>query len=501
MKSLLFLITLLASTNYSGNFEEGDWVSYVNFRYVTSAATDQTVVYFGTTGGVIRYDKFAGEWLQPLTVTDGIPNARIDNIAYDPQWDRIWVSTPSGAAYYDPTLERWYTDDEFPVELARNDYPKYNFEILNTQFGYFYQDGYLIDQYSRRYQLTAGIEDDFDNLYVGTWGRGPVLIDTRFKDLKLLGYGPYSDNISAVVRVGDDFWLGDGSVSISSGALTLFDTKSGEWQWFEPRYTDGLASADLIKGWGDKKEVWLATDYGLTRFKKSNGSFETFADNSSLPSVQILSVAAGRDYVFTGTANGLGYINKSADKKKDHESENDNEDSLAERQLLDRERFVGWHINDLKVIGDYLYMASDKGALRKKLDDNSKFVFLQTEDSKLATEILEISNRGDSLYFLTDNDIVIVNTKTEESSIVTDYSYYPEWRLRDMAADGRNIWAATDIGLWKYRISDGYRRLFTAGDGMISDDIRGMILDGDYLWLATPRGLIRFFWNDPNRGD
>jgi hypothetical protein len=36
---------------------------------------------------------------------------------------------------------------------------------------------------------------------------------------------------------------------------------------------------------------------------------------------------------------------------------------------------------------------------------------------------------------------------------------------------------------------------------MISDDIRGMVLDGDYLWLATPRGLIRFHWNDPRRGD
>jgi len=50
-------------------------------------------------------------------------------------------------------------------------------------------------------------------------------------------------------------------------------------------------------------------------------------------------------------------------------------------------------------------------------------------------------------------------------------------------------------------ISDGYRRLYTVGDGMISDDIRGMVLDGDYIWLATPRGLIRFFWNDPSRGD
>ena len=80
MNSLLIIFTLLASVNYTGNFEEGDWVTYVNFRFITSAATDQSIVYFGTTGGVIRYDKFTGEWLQPLTVTDGIPNSRIGSL-------------------------------------------------------------------------------------------------------------------------------------------------------------------------------------------------------------------------------------------------------------------------------------------------------------------------------------------------------------------------------------------------------------------------------------
>ena len=84
--------------NYTGNFEEGDWVNYTNFRYVTSAAMDQTTVYFGTTGGIIRFDKFSKEWLDPLTVTDGIPDSRIDNIAYDPDWDRIWIATPGPLA-------------------------------------------------------------------------------------------------------------------------------------------------------------------------------------------------------------------------------------------------------------------------------------------------------------------------------------------------------------------------------------------------------------------
>jgi ligand-binding sensor domain-containing protein len=488
-------------TSYTGGFEEGDWVTFTNFRNVTSAATDQTIVYFGTTGGVIRYDIFAKKWLEPLTVTDGLPNERVDNIAYDPEWDRIWVETPSGNAYYDPTLERWYFGGDFPSQYARNDYNSANFSLLNTRFGYFYQDGYLSDRFGRRYMLTHGIADNFDNLFVGTWGMGPVRINTRYNDLDLLPYGPYDYDISNVVKIGDEFWLGDGGVGLGSGALTRFKIKSGEWEWYEPMYTDGLASARLINGWGDKNTVWLGTGYGLTRYNIKDNSFMTLADNSSLPSVNVLSVVVGPEYVFTGTTNGLGYIEKSMKKKADVNSSEAEQDSISLIEESNRERFIGWQINDLKIIGDYLYLASDRGALRKNLSDDSKFTFLETEDGKLSTEILEIIARGDSLYFLTNNDIVIVNTETEESSVVTDLSYFPDWRLRKIAADGENIWAATDIGLWKYRISDGYRRLYTAGDGMISDDIRGMVLDGDYLWLATPGGLIRFFWNDPSRGD
>ncbi|UCC79540.1 MAG: hypothetical protein JSW64_14945, partial [Candidatus Zixiibacteriota bacterium] len=302
MKSALLLITILSSINYTGSFEEGDWVNFTNFRFVTCATMDQTMVYFGTTGGVIRYDKFMEKWLDPLTVTDGIPNQRIDNIAYDPEWDRVWVSTPSGDAYYDPTLQRWYSGGEFPAQYARNDYNRGNFSILNTQFGYFYQDGYVSDRYGRRYQLTRGIADDFDNLYVGTWGMGPVHINTRYNDLNMIPYGPYDDNISTVIKIGDDFWLGDGEAALTSGALTLFNTRKGEWQWFEPRYTDGLASARLLNGWGDKNTTWLGTEYGLIRYNKKNGEFTAFADNSSLPSVEVLSVAVGAEYVFTGTA-------------------------------------------------------------------------------------------------------------------------------------------------------------------------------------------------------
>ncbi len=507
MNLACLIFSFIVSIGYTGGFEEGDWVTYTNFRYVTSVAMDQTTVYFGTTGGVIRFDKFTKEWLNPLTITDGIPDSRIENIAYDPDWNRIWVSTRMGNAYYDPTLQRWYSGGEFPEGLARNDYHPRDYGILNMEFGYFYQDGYLTDRNFQKYQLTRGEADDFDNLYVGTWGWGPVLINTRYKDLEMIPFGPYGENITRIVSIGDEFWLGDGGGDLTSGALSMFDLRDGVWRWFQPRYTDGLGTAKLTDGWGDKKNVWLGTNYGLVRYDKNNNSFRTYADNTSLPSVNVLSVAVGPKYVFTGTNNGIGYIEKAKKKKRSKNKKSSDlsmkKNSVSEKPSPDaqRDRFIGWRIYDLKLIGDYLYMASDHGALRKKLDESSRFEYINTEDDLLSTDIYDIIGLRDSLYLLALHDVVIINTKTEESSIITDPSYFPDWRLRKIATDGVNLWAATEIGLWKYRLKDGYARMFTAGDGMVSDDVRDIYLDGDYIWLATPLGLIRFYWNDSGRVD
>ncbi len=508
---MLFLTSILTAwllTGYTGGFRQGDWVTYTDFRYVTSVTMDQTIVYFGTTGGVIRYDRFAEQWLEPLTVTDGLPVGRINNIAYDPDRDRLWVATSAGNAYYQLTFEEWYAGGEFPAEFARNDFNPRSYDILTTEFGYFYQNGYLQDLDQQQYQLTKGIEDNFDHLYVGTWGHGPVVINTRFRSLTMLPYGPYSGNITTVVKIGDELWMGDDDGDLSSGAISSYDTRSGSWSWFQPRYTDGLASARLNIAAGDIETVWLGTEYGITRYDKNDRKFKTFADNSSLPSVIVTSLAISGSQVFAGTRAGIGYFDKTknSDQRKNKSDSNstaapdsvDNDDSS---RVLAKSRFFGWIINDLEIIGDHLYVASDRGALRRPIDNNGKFEFLNTPDNTLSTAVINIRGAGDSLYFATDRDIVIINSRTEESSTVTDPSYSDRWRIRRIETDGANIWAATDIGLWKYRIRDGYTRLYTMADGMISDDIRCIVMDGDYLWIATPGGLIRFYWNDPGRID
>ena len=65
------------------HYRPGDWLSYGVTRYVTSVATGTQEVYFGTTGGITRYDLFHDRWNAPITVSDGLAANQITVVAFD----------------------------------------------------------------------------------------------------------------------------------------------------------------------------------------------------------------------------------------------------------------------------------------------------------------------------------------------------------------------------------------------------------------------------------
>lgn len=502
------IFAIILSLNYIGGFREGDWVNFSDFRFITSVAMDQTVVYFGTTNGVIRYDRFANRWLDPMTITDGLPSRRIDNIAYDYDSDRIYVQTPLGNAYYQPTFKQWYSAEEFPERLAKNDFSPSSLGLLNTEYGYTYQDGIITDFDLRTFRLTRGVDDGFNRLFVGTWGMGPVIINPRYGDIKRIPYGPYSEDASAFVKIGDKFWMGaaTGGADDPDPGLTLLDTSLQNWQWFVPNLAYGLNTANISSAIADKKAFWLGTDYGLIFYEGDGDNFTTYSDFAPLPSVRVTSLAADSAWIYIGTDFGLAYVSRDNHFKR-RKSKNKEADSLSEDSteagapLSGKNRLRGFRINNLKVINDYLYVASDRGVLRRKLEDYGDFEYVNTPERMLSDDILDIAQSGDSLLFATKNDIIVINSKTGLSSSLTNMEHFGQWSIRKIQVDTLNIWAATSAGLWKYRLRDGAERLFTSNDGMISSDIRSLEIVGDYIWMATQSGAIRFLWNRPGRID
>ena len=63
------------------------------------------------------------------------------------------------------------------------------------------------------------------------------------------------------------------------------------------------------------------------------------------------------------------------------------------------------------------------------------------------------------------------------------------------------VWAGTDHGVLKYIKEEDRWKLFTTEDGLLDNEVRWILLDGDYVWFGTGRGLTQFYWNAPYRTD
>ena len=470
------------------NYEQGDWVSYTDFKYISSIAADQKVVYFGTTGGIIRYDRFADTWLDPLTASGGLPSNNVQQLAYDPQYNELWAVTAGGTAKYNLTFESWYLDSDFPDNLVINSWSSSRFRSLFTPFRYDYVNGQIMDPNLRKYDITVGYDDDNDLMYIGTWGLGAGIINTRLLRYEPMTYGPFSYNISKVVEIDGDLWMGT-DYTLPDRAITRYDLQSQEWAYFESPYTMGLDNTEVTSGFGDGKITWLGTWGGLVKVENVN-SFTTYGAIKGLPSDRIISLAEYGGYIYIGTDNGLGLF-PSGDNVPD---------SAFETPLTDEYYLRGSRINDLLVYDGTLYIATDGGAFSYDAD-SLKFKDLDTPAGDLGYGVNDLFTAGDKLYFAARFAVVIIDMLTEAPTLATDPSLADHWNLREIYADNRYIWAATSLGLWRYRKSDAVTNLYTITDGLPTNDLNSLVADGDYLWLGSNQGLVRFFWNDPSRGD
>jgi len=487
--AFIFFMSSLHGVTGAFNYNRGDWVEFTIFRYVTSIAADQKVVYFGTTGGIICYDRIYQKWLDPMTTSDGLPSNYILKLAYDPAFDELWASTRGGVAKYNLTFRQWYQEIYFPNKLVVNDWNPGRFPSLFAPFRYNYQGGSIIDPYFRNYKITVGWRDDQNDLmYAGTWGLGPAIIDTRHLNISILPYGPFNANISHVIEVGQFLWMGTDYTRAERG-LTRYDMTLEQWDYYEPGIILDLGDADLSSALAAGKAIWLGTKGGLVRMENDIG-FKTYTKFSGIPSENILTLASYGGYIYVGTDNGLGVLPLGGEIP----------DSAFKTPLDDDLVFANHSINDLLVFKNKLYIAADNGVYRFDAD-SLKMQELDTPSGDLAAGANDIFCDGQNLYFAVRFGVVIIDISTDISRFATDPQLADKWRINQVYSDSLYLWGATTIGLWRYKKADGTTQLYTVADGLPTNNVNSLVKDGDYLWLGCNQALVRFLWNSPGRGD
>jgi len=224
----------------------------------------------------------------------------------------------------------------------------------------------------------------------------------------------------------------------------------------------------------------IATSEGLFFVNDRDLSIEKQIDSKKrMPDSFIYSLKVVGDSIFVGTLNGMVLITSGGE----------------DIELFRPDVFLENRVFDFEYFDSSLWVASSAGAFRLNLN-SGKMQKFQDRDIFLFGEVYNIFKSGDKLWFSTkDGALFLELSKSKTKSfIASDNSFRPRAIVANRqftALGGTN--GVTFI--FHQELPIVYKEL-TVRDGLISDYVTSLELDGDYLWIGTDKGLSRFNWNN-----
>lgn len=463
-----------------------DAVTYADFTRINHIASSNTHVYFATTEGIIRYNKTMNYWEDPLTGADGIDNRDIRRIWVDMFDEKLYAQTSLGEYEYDILFEEWFPISDLPG-LQTNSVHIQPPAILYPPVGYNYSpDGFLIDRHARDFYFSDVLDDRSGNLWIGTWGYGPLYAASASGVLEFLTFGLIQNRVDAIYDDNGVLWIGGSSLGGFRTGITVFDPDDNIFTHIESGVGGGLPDADINCLGADDEYIYVGTDMGLHFLDRgTNQVTRTISSQSGLADENVLSIATFGDSLFVGTENGMSLITIGGD---------------SVRYVRPRQ-FFNISVYDFETTDTSIWIASSAGAYQL-LSGSGKLQRFQDPHSIIFNNVYRIERHEQFLWLVSDGGMVRLNLATGETKpFVTSL----RGLYRRAMAVGEEIAAvASDRGFTIYFLDEEQQvdqREFTRFDGLPSENITVLHLDGDYLWVGSDRGLTRFLWNDPNRID
>ena len=470
---LTFLTLLLLFANPIFAYDRETWTSFTNMNYVTSLSEGDNVIYIATTGGIRRYDKFTKTFLSPLTTLDGLPDNRVQRLAFDQNTGDLWFETPSGGGRWISRLDIMSLVGQTPAILRK---PKLQEHLPSVvmPFGYYLEPNRIRGP-RQDYPVTETLIDAWGDFWLGTWGLGVGRADMRDEQLSFLRYGPLEENVTAIARDGDAIWFGgEDTYRAPARGITRYHTKSKTWEYFEAAQIIGLDNPQITTILPDSANIWFGTHRGLTRYNRKENRWFTYRDSRQWGRVTAL--ARGHRRLWIGTQSGMAVLNLKDD---------------ALRLVKGSENF---RITTL-VTGPKNIWAGTRFGLYKCPREDIVWHPAQDPDNHTQRSIVALSVSQDKLWAATDAPPGLIRLNAPDST----WSEFPLSEVGGsqyvaVTADTSRVWVATDMGAFRLNLNDQLWKSFTPTDGLIHDRVQALLLEDEYVWFGTAQGVSRFHW-------
>lgn len=462
-----------------------DMVTWANFNYIRSIASSIDHVYFGTSQGITRYDKVEHRWELPLTGTENIDDRDIQRVWIDGFDQKLYASTSTGLYEYNLLFSRWYSAGELPDlnNLSRHVAAP---EVMFPPPAFNYNSsGILIDPTGRLFDFTDVLDDNSGMLWIGTWGYGALTAPTASNLLDLLPFGLIQNPVHTLFYDGERLWISGHTQGNVRTGISVMDVDSYEFSYLESGLTPDFPTLDINCLTGDEYAVFIGTEMGLYEFDRERETYDRIFGNSiEIEEDNVLSLLVTGDSVFAGTEEGLRMYDITKDST----------------YLVYPGELGASVIYDLAWVDSDIWIASSGGAFRLDMASEKLQVF-QDPDLVLLGRVYDIEQNGDDLWFSSDDGLLRLNMATGDTQPIR--SAVQRTDSRALAVNDDVVAIASDRGvtLIDYHQDPVRRRDFTTDDGLPSNVVNTLIMDGEYIWIGTDYGLTRFWWANPSRVD
>lgn len=509
-----------------------EWVTVRDFRHVEAVAVTESVVYFGTTAGLERFDPLRDEWLIPLTAADGLPDDRVTALAAEPGGD-AWVGTrrglvrvlgfvdeivrvvgppsaPVDALAFDARDGRvwarvaglWWSGrgdaldraDAPPPGLRAGAVPATRLDPMSVPW----TDPARVrssEVPDRLFRLTMVARDARRDWFAGTWGDNARVWRSGAGDWEALRYGLAGPGGGPVVRGPSGYWFLPVSaerreLAIRAGAnrsstriefatgspapigLARADAELQGWSYAFPTLDPGLSDVEAAAAVAVGDTLWLATEAGLVSGDGETWTSWTWSAGLTGPATAL---AVDGDRLWVGTRDGVVLWSRS------HEA-------IDDRWMRSR------HVSAIAVADDAVFVGGDDGLWAGRRDSAAAAPASLERVRTTGGRVRALALSGTSLLVATDAGLEVFDR------VAGTWRRIPieDGRLGSaplaLAADPDQVWIGTARGLVRWRTATGEWRTYGLDDGLAGLPVLDVLAEADHVWASTPVGVSRFAW-------
>ena len=477
---------------------------------VHGITTDDEIVWFGTNAGLLRYDRLSDTW-RHYAMRDGLPNNEIWSVTLD--GDHIWTLHIGGVVgRLLIERDRWQHWEISPSAI----WSTLGTIAVDSEYVWvstawegikrFDKSTETWETFSQRDGLGHGETNDIlidDNyVWITAWGDASRY-NRRTEEWESLSEHRVTSRVTFGIQSGiDGFWMLHAWTDWGDPIASKYHYSTQSWSELKtPRISRGKyyrewfgAAMQLVE---TPENVWLATQStGIGRYNKATKDWRFLNYETGLPHDQLAedSMVVDDDYVWVGNNGGLSRYDKRTESWTTF--------------IASRTSSAIGPGKVLAIAADsrYLWVGTPKGLHRYDKEKNQWTRHPYRGDWAWGVKNLTVDEKY--LWLGTDGGLRRYDKAADTWEEYTVKNGLPSNIVRDIDVEGYDLWVATDSGTAIFnRLSDDPNswethshtlEIETMGDErqyahtLLSNDVRCVTVTKDFVWFGTDEGVCRY---------